>query len=51
MSCKNSSTLSLLNVNETSIMSYENVSISSSMNNESEATKISSKILSAPDKQ
>ena len=39
MSCENSSTSSLLNVNETSIMSYENVSISSSTNNESEATK------------
>ena len=46
MSCENSSTSSLLNVNETSIMSYENVSISSSTNNESEATKISSKITS-----
>ena len=46
MSCKNSSTSSLLNVNETSIMSYENVSILSSTNNESKATKISSKITS-----
>ena len=46
MSCENSSTSSLINVNETTKMSCENISISSSTNNESEATKISSKITS-----